>query len=142
MLITKEEHESLMAQNPKVPELIMEFVDVFPNELPKGLPPIRGMEHQIDLILGGPLANKPLYRCNPMETKELQSQISELMSMGYVRESMSPYAVSALLVPKMDGTWRMCIDSRLLIKYRFPIPKLDDMLDELSGATLFPKIDL
>ena len=93
-----------------------------------------------------PLPNKPPYRCNPMETKELQKQISELMRMGYVRESMSPCTVLVLLVPKKDGTWRMCINSTVVnnitIKYRFPIPKLDDMLDELSGATLFPKIDL
>ena len=62
----------------------MEFVDVFPNELPKGLTLIYGAEHQIDLILGAPLPKGPLYRCNPMETKELQRQISALMSMGYV----------------------------------------------------------
>ncbi|XP_021740095.1 uncharacterized protein LOC110706475 [Chenopodium quinoa] len=88
-----------------------DFEDVFPDELPKGLPPIRGIEHQIDLIPGAPLPNKPAYRCNPLETKELQRQIEELMGMGYVRESMSPCAVPALLVPKKDGTWRMCIDS-------------------------------
>ncbi|XP_057522562.1 uncharacterized protein LOC130802564 [Amaranthus tricolor] len=88
-----------------------DFRDVFPDELPNGLPPLRGIEHQIDLIPGAPLPNKPAYRCNPLETKELQRQIEELMSMGYVRESMSPCAVPALLVPKKDGTWRMCIDS-------------------------------
>ncbi|XP_057543337.1 uncharacterized protein LOC130821563 [Amaranthus tricolor] len=88
-----------------------DFEDVFPDELPIGLPPLRGIEHQIDLIPGAPLPNKPAYRCNPLETKELQRQIEELMGMGYVRESMSPCAVPALLVPKKDGTWRMCIDS-------------------------------
>ncbi|XP_074314284.1 uncharacterized protein LOC141649493 [Silene latifolia] len=129
-----------------VQELSDEFGDVFPDELPNGLPPKRGIEHQIDLIPGDSLPNKPAYRCNPEEAKELQRQVQELIDRGYVQESLSPCAAPALLVPKKDGTWRMCIDSRavnnITIKYRFPIPRLDDMLDELTGSCVFSKLDL
>ncbi|CAD5164438.1 unnamed protein product, partial [Musa acuminata subsp. malaccensis] len=82
--------------------------DLFPEEVPNGLPPIRGIEHQIDFIPGASILNKPAYRCNPVETKEIQKQVSELMKKGYVRESMSPCAVPVLLVPKKDGSWKIC----------------------------------
>ncbi|XP_074265628.1 uncharacterized protein LOC141588071 [Silene latifolia] len=81
--------------------------EVFPDELPSGLPPLRGIEHHIDLVPGSVLPNKPAYRCDPNATKELQHQIEELMTKGFVRESLSPCAVPALLVPKKDGTWRI-----------------------------------
>ncbi|XP_074283188.1 uncharacterized protein LOC141607736 [Silene latifolia] len=90
-----------------VQELLEEFRDVFPDELPDGLPPLRGIEHQIDLIPGAALPNKPAYRCNPEEAKELQRQVQELIDRGYVQESLSPCAVPALLVPKKEGTWRI-----------------------------------
>uniref|UniRef100_A0A2N9GWX5 Reverse transcriptase RNase H-like domain-containing protein n=1 Tax=Fagus sylvatica TaxID=28930 RepID=A0A2N9GWX5_FAGSY len=87
---------------------IKEYEDVFPNDVPSGLPPIRGIEHQIDFVPGATIPNRPAYRSNPEETKELQRQVEELLAKGHVRESMSPCAVSVLVVPKKDGTWRMC----------------------------------
>uniref|UniRef100_A0A2N9FQI2 Reverse transcriptase domain-containing protein n=1 Tax=Fagus sylvatica TaxID=28930 RepID=A0A2N9FQI2_FAGSY len=125
---------------------IKEYEDVFPNDVPSGLPPIRGIEHQIDFVPGATIPNRPTYRSNPEETKELQWQVEELMAKGHVRESMSPCAVPVLLVPKKDETWRMCVDCRAItnitVKYRHPIPRLADMLDELHGSCIFTKIDL
>ncbi|XP_057543321.1 uncharacterized protein LOC130821549 [Amaranthus tricolor] len=146
LLFSKEVTPESNQPDPRIANLLDQFADIFPVELPVGLPPLRGIEHQIDLMPGTALPNKPAYRTSPEETKELQRQIQELMDRGYVRESMSPCVVPTLLVPKKDGTWRMCVDSRsmnnITIKYRFPIPRIDDMLDELSGSQWFSKIDL
>ncbi|WVZ52686.1 hypothetical protein U9M48_003723 [Paspalum notatum var. saurae] len=131
---------------PAVANLLQEFKDVFPAEIPPGLPPLRGIEHQIDLIPGATLPNRAAYRTNLEEAKEIQRQVQELLDHGYVRESLSPCAVPVILVPKKNGTWRMCVNCRAInnitIRYRHPIPRLDDMLDELSGSFMFTKIDL
>jgi hypothetical protein len=85
---------------------------VFPCEIPPGLPPICGIEHQIDLIPGASLPNRAPYWTNLEETKEIQRQVQELLYKGYVHESLSPCAVPVILVPKKDETWHMCVDYR------------------------------
>jgi hypothetical protein len=131
---------------PVVTNLLQEYENVFPAEVPLRLPPMRGIEHQIDLIPGASLPNRAAYRTNPEETKEIQEQVQDLLDHGYVRESLSPCVIPILLVPKKNGTWHMCVDCRAInnitIRYRHPVPRLDDMLDELSGSIIFTKIDL
>ena len=150
LLVYKKSYLNLDETNKSLPSLtvslLQEFEDVFPEDMSNELPPIRGIEHQIDFVPGAAIPNQPAYRSNSEETKELQRQVEDLMSKGYVWESMSPCAVPVLLVPKKDRTWRMCVDCKAInnitVKYRHPIPRLDDMLDELHGSCIFSKIDL
>jgi hypothetical protein len=145
MLVSLDDAPSLDI-SPAVVNLLQEYADVFPTDLPLGLPPLRGIEHQIDLIPGASLPNHAPYRTNPDEMKEIQRQVQTLLDKGYIRESLSPCSVPVLLVPKKDGSWRMCVDCRAInnitVRYRYPIPHLDDMLGELSGVVIFTKVDL
>ena len=90
---------------------MQKFADVFLEEILKELPPIQGIEHLIDFVPGATIPNRPTSRSNPEETKELQKQDGELMEKGYVRESLSPFIIPVILVPKKDGSRRICIDT-------------------------------
>ena len=131
---------------PQEKKFLKEFHDIFPKENLIELSPFRGIEHQIDLVIGASISNRPTYGTNHDGTKEIESQFQELLEKGWIRKSLSPCAVPIFLVPKKDGKWRMCYDCRAIsnvtIKYRHPILKLDNMLDELHESTIFFKIDL
>jgi hypothetical protein len=130
----------------EVQELLEEFADIIVDELPHSLPPMRSVSHHIDLIPGASFPNKAAYRLTSQENEEVKRQVQDLMDKGLVRESLSPCAIPTVLSPKKDGVWRMCTNSRVInkitIKYRFPLPRMDDLMDCLSGANYFSKIDL
>ena len=110
------------------------------------LAPDREIEFNIDLLLGtNPIPIAP-YRMAPTELKELKEQLQELLDKGFIRPCSSPWGALVLFVKKRDGTMRMCIDYRLLnkvtIKNRYPLPRMDDLFDQLQGASHFSKIDL
>jgi hypothetical protein len=127
-------------------ELLNNFVDIVVDELPNSLPPIRSINHHIDLIPRASLPNKAAYKLTPQENEEVSNQFQDLLDKGLVRESLSPCTIPNVLSPKKDGGWRMCTDSRsinnITIRYRFHFPRMDDLMDCLSGANFFSKIDL
>ncbi|GJW26397.1 putative reverse transcriptase domain-containing protein, partial [Tanacetum coccineum] len=111
-----------------------------------GLPPTRQVEFQIDLVPGAaPVARAP-YRLAPSELKELSEQLKELSDKGFIRPSSSPWGAPVLFVKKKDGSFRMCIDYRelnkLTVKNRYPLPRIDDLFDQLQGSSVYSKIDL
>jgi hypothetical protein len=126
-------------------KVVSEFPDVFPKDL-LGMPPERKVEFAIELLPVTTPISKRAYRVSGPEFVELKKQINELSEKGYIRPSTSPWATPVLFVEKKDGTRRMCIDYRALnevtIKNKYPLPKIEDLFDQLRGASVFSKIDL
>ncbi|KAK5771526.1 hypothetical protein PVK06_047743 [Gossypium arboreum] len=125
--------------------VVCEYPDVFPEELP-GLPPLQEVEFGIELVPRTTLISIAPYRMAPTELKELKSQLQELTDRGFARPSFSPWGAPVLFVKKKDGTMRLCIDyrqlNRVTIKNKYLLPRIDDLFDQLKGATVFSKIDL
>ena len=121
------------------------FLYIFPEDLP-GIHPERQVEFRIDLVPGATPTAKSPYRLTPTEMQELSRQFSEFLNKGFIRPSFSPWGASILFVKKKDGSFRMCIDYRELnkftIKNHYPLPWIDDLFDQLQGASYFSKIDL
>ncbi|KAL0551321.1 hypothetical protein IC582_010407 [Cucumis melo] len=122
-----------------------EFIDVFPDDL-SGLPPDREVEFTIELLSGTSPISQALYRTAPSELKELKVQLQELVDKGYIRPSVSPWGAPILFVKKKDGTLRLCIDYRqlnkVMVRNKYPLLHIDDLIVQLRGATMFCKIDL
>lgn len=132
--------------NSTAKKLLEEFADVFPETLPNELPPQRSIDYTIELVPGEEPPSKPIYRLSYKEMTELKSQLANLLQKGFVRPSISPYGAPVLFVHKKEGTLRLCIDYRALnkitIKNRYPLPRIEDLMDRLTGAKYFSKIDL
>ena len=125
--------------------VVREFSDVFPEDLP-GIPPDREIDFKIELAPGIEPISKAPYRMAPLELKELKVQMEEFVSKGFVRPSTSPWGAPVLFVKKKDGSLRLCIDYRelnkVIIRNQYPLPRIDDLFDQLQGARVFSKIDL
>ena len=132
--------------NPVIQHLITEFNDVLVARSPPVLPPKRAIDHKINILPGStPPANAP-YKLNATQLPELKKQLIKLETSGLIHSSNSPYGVHVIFVAKKDGTMRMCMDYRALnkitIKGKYPLPVIDDLLDQLAGAQFFTRIDL
>ena len=125
--------------------VVREFPDVFHDDI-AGLPPEREVEFTIDLIPGTEPISIPPYRMAPAELRELKAQLEELLSKGFIRLSISPWGAPVLFVKKKDESLRLCIDyrqlNRVTIRNQYPLPRIDELFDQLQGSRVYSKIDL
>lgn len=124
--------------------MLNKFEDVFQD--PKTLPPYRVFDHAITLLPDVAPVNSSPYRYSPLQKDEIERQVNEMIQAGIITPSISPFASPVLLVKKKDDTWRFCVDYRNLnsvtVKSKFPMPIVDELLDELAGTGFFSKLDL
>ncbi|GJS70927.1 putative reverse transcriptase domain-containing protein [Tanacetum coccineum] len=144
-ITTKEAKDKSKEKRLEDVPIVRDFPEVFPEDLP-GIPPARQVEFQIDLVPGAaPVARAP-YRLAPSEMKELAEQLQELSDKGFIRPNSSPWGAPVLFVKKKDGSFCMCIDYRelnkLTMKNHYPLPRIDDLFDQLQGSSVYSKIDL
>lgn len=137
---------SLCQSIPAIIKRVLDKYDCVFDELPAGQPPDRGEGHVIPLVEGAVPPHKRMYRLSPKERLEVESQIASLLAKGWIEPSTSPYGSPVLFVEKSDGSLRMCIDYRALnkltVKNRYPLPRIDDLLDRLHGAGVYSSLDL
>jgi hypothetical protein len=142
--ITGRVYEVMVPEIKDIP-VVCEFPDVFPEDLP-GLPPEREVEFVIELKPGTAPISRRSYHMPPNELAELKIQVQDLLEKGFIRPSSSPWGCPAIFVKKKDQTLRMCVDYRPLnevtIKNKYPLPRIDILFDQLTGARVFSKIDL
>ena len=134
-----------MRQDLGLPRVVFGYEDVFSDELP-GFPPHRDVDFVIELHPGtSPIFMTP-HRMAPVELQELKVQLQELLDRGFIKPSTSPWGASILFAKKKDKTLRLCIDywqlNRVMIKNRYPLPRIDDLFDQLRGVRVYSKIDL
>lgn len=140
-----------MPSNPewssKINHLISSYKDVLPEgDVQPSYPPPRAIEHEVPIVPGSSIPHRPSYRMAPAELEVLKKELTSLLERGLIRPSTSPYGAPVILVPKKDGSKRLVIDYRLVnaitIKNRYPLPRIDDLMDQVQGAKIFSKIDM
>jgi hypothetical protein len=143
-IVTTEEQLTQDTVPPEIQAVLHTFQDVFVT--PSGLPPERQYDHAISLTPNVVPINTRPYRYSPAHKDEIEKQVKEMMEAGIIVRSMSPFASPVRLVQKKDGSWRFCVDYRrlneLIVKNLFPMPIIDELLDELAGAKIFSNFDL
>jgi hypothetical protein len=121
--------------------LLRQYSDEFPDDLPNGLPPVRSVELNINLVPDSKPVKRPVYKHSTAELKEVKTQIDDLLEKGFIRPSTSPWGSSILFVPKNDGGLRMCVDYRALnkatIRNNYQLPGIDEVWDQIGGSHFF-----
>lgn len=132
--------------HPALQRLLQSFQDLFPDDLPDGLPPSRVVELEIPLMPDATPAFRPIYRTTPQEDLVLNSEIERLLKKGFIQKSTSPWAAAVVFAGKKDGSIRVCFDYRALnertVKNRYPLPRIDEILDDIAGKAVFSTLDL